>query len=267
MNILERIISIKKKEIEKNKKIYPIKKLEKSIFFNRKTFSLSKNIKNSNTGIISEFKLRSPSKGIINNKVLVEKIVKDYELAGSSGISILTDQYFFSGKKEYLKKSRDIVSIPILRKDFIINEYQIIESKSIGSDAILLIAGILSKKEIKSFSKLAKSIDLEVILEIHNEIEIDKITNNLDIIGINNRDLINFIVDKNICLKLSSKIPDGYIKIAESGINDINFILKLKKKGFKGFLIGESFMKEKNPGKFCNNFIKNLKKLVYNNEI
>lgn len=260
MNILEKIIYVKRKEVSKNKIICPIKKLENSPFFERETFSLVKNIKGSHTGIIAEFKCKSPSKGIINNTIPVKKVVKDYESAGVSGISILTDQYFFSGKNENLKKSRPIVSIPILRKDFIIDEYQIIESKSMGADVILLIAGILSKSQIDSFSNLAKSIDLEIILEIHNEFEIDKITENLDIVGINNRDLQTFIVDYNNCLRLSSKIPNSYIKIAESGINDVNRILKLKKQGFQGFLIGEFFMKKKDPGQICKYFIKSLLK-------
>ncbi|QIK16773.1 indole-3-glycerol phosphate synthase TrpC [Blattabacterium sp. DPU] len=260
MNLLEKIVSIKKKEVYQNKITHPIKKLENSILFKRKTFSLVKNITKSHTGIIAEFKCKSPSKGIINNTVSVEKVVKDYELAGVSGISILTDQYFFSGEKKNIKKSRSIVSLPILRKDFIIDEYQIIESKSIGADVILLIAGILSKNQITKFSKLAKNIGLEIIIEIHNEFEINKITDNLDIVGINNRDLQTFVVDYNNCLRLSSKISNNYIKIAESGINNVNHIFQLKKKGFKGFLIGEHFMRKKNPGKICKDFIKSLSK-------
>ncbi|WP_341663973.1 indole-3-glycerol phosphate synthase TrpC [Blattabacterium cuenoti] len=262
MNILERIVSVKQKEVSNKKIIHPIKKLEKSFLFKRKTFSLVKNIRSSHTGIIAEFKCKSPSKGVINNTALIEKVVKDYESAGVSGISILTDQHFFSGKNEHLKKSRSIVSIPILRKDFIIDEYQIIESKSIGADVVLLIAGILSKNQISNLSKLSKSIDLEVIIEIHNEFEIDKITENLDIdiVGINNRNLQTFIVDYNRCLSLFSKISNSYVKIAESGINDINHILKLKKQGFEGFLIGEYFMKQKDPGKICKYFIESLSK-------
>ncbi|WP_185866201.1 indole-3-glycerol phosphate synthase TrpC [Blattabacterium cuenoti] len=262
MNILEKIVSVKQKEVFNNRILRPIKELENSFFFKRKNFSLVKSLKKSKTGIIAEFKSKSPSKGVINNIVSIEKVVKDYELSGVSGISILTDKNFFSGKNEDLKKSRSIVSIPILRKDFIIDEYQIIESKSIGADVILLIAGILSRSQIKNFSKIAKSIDLEVIIEIHNEFEIDKITDELDIVGINNRDLKTFIVDYDNCLKLSSKIPDNYIKIAESGINNRNIILELRKQGFEGFLIGEYFMKRKDPGKICRNFIKSLFEII-----
>lgn len=262
MNLLEKILSNKKKEISYNKEYYPVKKLEKSIFFNRKNISLVENLKQSNTGIIAEFKSKSPSKGVINNVSSLEKVIDNYRYSGACGISILTDFKFFSGSNDNMKKSRSLIkeTIPILRKDFIISEYQIIESKSIGADIVLLIAEILSKEEIKNFSKLAKNIGLEIILEIHHEYELDKITDNLDIIGINNRDLRTFIVKRDTCLSLSSKIPNNYVKIAESGINDIDFVLELRKYGFKGFLIGEYFMKNKNPGKFCKKFIKSLLK-------
>ncbi|WP_185858143.1 indole-3-glycerol phosphate synthase TrpC [Blattabacterium cuenoti] len=260
MNFLEKIISVKRKEIYNNKILHPIKKLENSSYFNRKTFSLVKNIKNHIGGIIAEFKCKSPSKGIINNTGSIEKVITDYETSGVSGVSILTDKHFFSGKKENLKKSRSIASVPILRKDFIIDEYQIIESKSIGADAILLIARILSKNQIYNFSKIAKSIGLEVIIEIHDEFEIDKISENLDIIGINNRNLQTFIVDHNNCLKLYSKISNHYVKIVESGIDNVDYVVKLIKQGFKGFLIGEYFMKKKDPGKACKHFIESLSK-------
>ncbi|WP_185864642.1 indole-3-glycerol phosphate synthase TrpC [Blattabacterium cuenoti] len=262
MNLLDKILLNKKKEISYKEKFYPVEKLKKNILFERTSVSLSENLKKSNTGIIAEFKSKSPSKGVINNTSSLEEVINGYRYSGVCGVSVLTDYQFFSGSNDHVKKSRFLIqdTLPILRKDFIISEYQIIESKCIGSDVILLIAEILSKEEIEIFSKLAKNIGLEVILEIHSESELDKITKNINIIGINNRDLRNFIVRKNNCLDLSSKIPNNYIKIAESGINDVNFILKLRKHGFKGFLIGEYFMKNKNPGKFCKNFIKLLLK-------
>ncbi|WP_185855687.1 indole-3-glycerol phosphate synthase TrpC [Blattabacterium cuenoti] len=259
MNILDRILSIKKKEIKKNKIFFPIKKLENSKFFERKIISLKNKIEKNDIGIISEFKLKSPSKGKINNFVSIVKVTKGYENSGVCGISILTDYHFFNGKKEYIKKIRPLISIPLLRKDFIIDEYQIIESKSIGSDVILLIAKILCKEKIDNLSKLAKSIGLETILEIHDENDINKIVENIDIIGINNRNLKTFIVDNDICIKLYPKVPKNYIKIAESGINNVDYILKLKNIGFQGFLIGEYFMKENNPEKYCKNFILSIK--------
>ncbi|WP_185856367.1 indole-3-glycerol phosphate synthase TrpC [Blattabacterium cuenoti] len=258
MNLLDQIISFKRKEVTRKKEFFSRKKLENNFLFERKCISLSNKLKESNTGIIAEFKRKSPSKGVINTTVSVEKVVKDYENAGASGISILTEWNFFSGKNEDLKKAREIVSLPLLRKDFIIDEYQIIESKSIGSDVILLISEILSKKEIKNHVYIAKSIGLEVVIEIHKENEIDKITDHTDVIvGINNRNLKTFIVDPEHCLKLSSKIPN--LKIAESGFSkNPKNILLLRKKGFKGFLIGEHFMKTNDPGISCKNMIKSL---------
>ncbi|WP_185868669.1 indole-3-glycerol phosphate synthase TrpC [Blattabacterium cuenoti] len=258
MNILEKILYTKKKEVQIRKKINPIQKLEKHSFFKRKTFSLKKSIVKSNTGIIAEFKIKSPSKGIINKNIKLEKVVKDYENAGVCGVSILTDFHFFSGKNENLETSRMLLNIPLLRKDFIIDEYQIIESKSIGSDVILLISKFLKKEEIKNFSKLAKNLGLEVLFEVHNEHELENITDYIDFIGINNRDLNNFFVDHHLCFELCSKIPKDYIKIAESGINNKNRIMQLRKIGFQGFLIGEYFMKNRDPGEVCKNFIQSL---------
>ncbi|WP_185878060.1 indole-3-glycerol phosphate synthase TrpC [Blattabacterium cuenoti] len=256
MNILEKIIAKKKLEIKKNKIINSIKKLENNIFFNRKTISLKKNIKkNLHGGIIAEFKLKSPSKGIINQSVDIKNVVVEYELAKVSGISILTDFNFYGSINDVIQ-SRYLVSIPLLRKDFIIDEYQIIESKSIGADVILLIASILSKKEIKIFTKIAKSIGLEVIIELHKESDLEKITDNIDFVGVNNRDLQSFKINKKNCFFLYPKIPNDYLKLAESGIDSIEDIIKLKKIGYNGFLIGEYFMKEKNPGKKCITFMK-----------
>ncbi|WP_185873469.1 indole-3-glycerol phosphate synthase TrpC [Blattabacterium cuenoti] len=257
MNILEKILAKKKIEIEINKNINSIKKLENNVLFNRNIISLKKSIKKNLFGVIAEFKLKSPSKGIINSTSIVENVVKKYFLAKVSGISILTD-YHFSGCINHIKKSRPLVSIPLLRKDFIIDEYQVIESKSIGADVILLIASILSKKKIKILSKIARSIGLEVIIELHNESELEKITDNIDFIGINNRDLKSFNVNKKNSFVLYKKIPCNYIKLAESGINNIEDIINLKKLGFDGFLIGEYFMKEKDPGKKCINLMKLL---------
>ncbi|WP_185851164.1 indole-3-glycerol phosphate synthase TrpC [Blattabacterium cuenoti] len=259
MNFLDQIILKKKKEVSKNKEFFSIKKLESSSLFQKKTSSIVKNLRKNNIGIIAEFKRKSPSKGMLNKDVFIEKVVKDYEKAGAIGLSILTDFSFFSGRKEDLIKTCSIVTIPVLRKDFIIDEYQIIESKSIGSDVILLIADILSKKKIRDFSFLAKSIGLEIILELNREKEMDKLTDHIDIIGINNRNLHNFIVDSKNCLKLISKLPNNYLKIAESGINNIQDILYLKNRGFSGFLIGEFFMKTKDPGNTCKNMIETLK--------
>lgn len=258
MNILDKIISHKYKEIYKEINNTPIKKLEKSKLFERKCYSLEKKLKENSSGIISEFKRRSPSKGILNNNINIVSVSKDYESAGSSGISILTDKKFFYAEKNDLVLARQNTLIPILKKDFIIDIYQIFSAKSMGADVILLIAEILSKRMIKEFTKEAKNLGMEVIMELHSENEIDKINDNINIIGINNRNLKNFQVDIESSIKLFSKIPNDFIKISESGISTPQDILYLKNVGFKGFLIGEIFMKSNDPGYSCKHFIKNI---------
>lgn len=258
MNILDKIISNKYKEVYIDSNNTPIKKLEKSKLFERKCFSLKKKLKESSSGIISEFKRRSPSKGILNKNINIISVAKDYESAGASGISILTDKKFFYAEKNDLFLARQNTSIPILKKDFIIDIYQIFLAKSMGADVILLIAEILSKKMINEFAKQAKNIGMEVIMELHSENEIYKINDNIDIIGINNRDLKTFKVNIESSIQLFSKIPDEFIKISESGISTPKDIFYLKNVGFKGFLIGEIFMISNNPGYSCKNFIKNI---------
>jgi indole-3-glycerol phosphate synthase len=228
-------------------------------FFKNKTFSFKEFLlRKDNTGIIAEFKRRSPSKGIINNCSFTADVTKDYAKYGASAVSVLTDEEFFGGSLKDLVEAR-VNNIPILRKDFIIDEYQIIESKSHGADIILLIAACLSKEEIKKFSALAKNLDLNVLLEIHNENELEHICDDVDVVGINNRDLKTFKVDLNHSIELCQKIPSDKIKISESGIDDVKTIKYLKQNGFSGFLIGEKFMKEKNPGKAFADFVKELK--------
>ncbi len=258
MNILDKIITSKKREIALKKSIISTKQLENSDLFTKQTISLSKSIKNS-SGIIAEHKRRSPSKANINTAFSVEEVAKGYENGGAAGISVLTDSNYFGGSLEDLQLARASVSIPILRKEFIIDDYQIIEAKSNGADAILLISSILTREEIKQFSELAKSLSLEVLLEIHNQEELDKaLMPSLNLIGVNNRNLKNFEISLTNSFDLSSSIPDDFIKISESGINSPEDIAVLKKYGFQGFLIGESFMKTDNPGKSLERFIKEI---------
>ncbi|MEO5908669.1 MAG: indole-3-glycerol phosphate synthase TrpC, partial [Ginsengibacter sp.] len=183
---------------------------------------------------------------------------------GASAVSVLTDEEFFGGFLNDLTEAR-INDVPILRKDFIIEEYQIIESKSYGADAILLIAACLSKEEVKKFSIFAKNLGLNVLLEIHNENELEHICDEIDVVGINNRDLKSFKVDLNNSIELCKKIPADKIKISESGIDKVETIHFLKQNGFSGFLMGEKFMKEKNPGKAFAYFVKQLKSLDNSN--
>jgi indole-3-glycerol phosphate synthase len=210
------------------------------------------------SGIIAEIKKQSPSKGIINKYVNIEKTSIGYIQAGASAISVLTDKTFFGGCNQDLLTARKFNFCPILRKEFIINEYQIIEAKSIGADAILLIAACLTKNEIRSFTNLATSLGLEVLLELHDETEIEKITDKINIIGINNRNLKTLKIDLSTSFYLADKLPKEKTKVAESGIEIIESILKLKEIGYSGFLIGSYFMKHPEPSLACKEFITSL---------
>jgi indole-3-glycerol phosphate synthase len=247
MNILEKIIAHKKAEVAQRKEERSFSDLEKERFFNRQNLSLTKSlVADRKTGIIAEYKRRSPSKGIINDRDSVEAVTRAYFGYGASGISILTDHEFFGGSLDDLIAARDN-SIPLLRKDFMIDEYQIIEAKAFGADVILLIAACLSPDEVKTFSATAKSLGLEVLLELHDESELEHICDTVDLVGVNNRNLKTFEVDLEHSVRLAQKIDNKFMKVAESGINDVKNIHYLKQHGFKGFLIGEYFMKQANP--------------------
>lgn len=260
MTILDQIIASKKREVLLKKSIIPIKQLENSVLFNRVTKSLAYNLSTSSSGIIAEHKRRSPSKSVINQTNSVENVVKSYEKGGASGISILTDNQYFGGSLDDLILARATTNLPILRKDFIIDNYQIIEAKAFGADVILLIAAVLTRTEIKELSELAQSLDLEVLLEIHNHEELEKsIMPSLDLIGVNNRNLKTFEVNLDYSKQLASKIPHDFIKISESGIDSVESVLALKKYGFKGFLMGEYFMKSENSENLMSDFIKKIR--------
>jgi len=259
MKILDKIVEEKKIEINKLLSNSSISKLENSHLFSRKCISLKESIKNNNSGIICEFKRRSPSNQNINYISSLSDVVSGYEEAGAAGLSILTNKKYFDGDTQDIIDIRDISNLPILRKEFIISEYQVIEAKSIGSDAILLIASILSEEEIIGYSSLAKSIGLEVLLEIHSEDELYKISgDDIDIVGVNNRNLDTLEIDLNNSIELYGKIPSKFVKISESGISEVESILKLKELGYNGFLIGEKFMKTNNPMESAYDFIKKI---------
>lgn len=259
MTILDKIIENKKKELHLISGITSVADLEKSSFFERKTISLSDFLQERNkTGIIAEFKRKSPSKGIINSLSLVEEVTAGYFREGASGISVLTDVQFFGGSNADLIQIREKSIFPILRKDFIINEYQVIESKAIGADVILLIAAVLGDKEILNLSKLSRSLGMEVLLEIHEPDELDKLNPNVDIVGVNNRNLKTFEVDTNISEKMSGRIPSQFKRISESGISSPESIRKLRDCGYDGFLIGEKFMGTTDPVKAFSEFVKDL---------
>lgn len=262
-NILDTIIRHKVEEVKKAKAIVPAAELLQGQYYSRKTLSLKTFLQDpTRTGIIAEFKRKSPSKGILNGEAKPEFVTRAYAACGASGLSILTDEIFFGGKKEDVTNSRNI-EIPILRKDFMIDEYQVQEAKAIGADVILLIAACLTPARVQELAGFARSLGLEVLLEIHNEEELAHICDGIDLVGVNNRDLKTFTVDVNRSIELGRKIPDGILKISESGISDVNTIARLKKHGYNGFLIGETFMKEKDPAIAFASFVQNLKKANY----
>jgi indole-3-glycerol phosphate synthase len=259
MTILDRIIENKKRELAILSRAKSVRVLEKSSLFQREVISLSAYIMAKNrTGIIAEYKRQSPSKGIINSVSDVGEVTSGYFKAGASGVSILTDTEFFGGSNADLLSVRGMSLSPILRKDFIIDEYQVVESKSIGADAILIIAAVLGTKDILCLSELARSLGMEVLLEIHESKELDKVNQYVTIIGVNNRNLKTFEVNTDISEKLAENIPNDFLKISESGITSPLIIKKLKAAGYNGFLIGEKFMSTPDPVYSFSEFVKEI---------
>lgn len=263
MNILDEIVAHKRKEVAERGQLFPIKLLEKSIFFETAPVSLKKYIQRQDkSGIIAEIKRKSPSKGVINAHVSVERTSIGYMQAGASALSILTDNQYFGGRNEDLSTARKFNFCPILRKDFIIDEYQVIEAKSIGADAILLIAAVLSPDEVKKFTKTARSLGLEILLEVHNEEELQRsLIDEVTAVGVNNRNLKSFEVNIETSKKLSHQIPIEFLRVSESGISGPEVISDLRSYGFEGFLIGERFMQSGRPEKACARFIEKLSQL------
>ena len=258
MSILDDIIRHKKTEIEKNKQLAPVSELEKKDFFSREIISMKRSLLNPpSTGIIAEFKRRSPSKGNINIHADVTKVTSAYAKAGAAAISVLTDEHFFGGTETDLVKAR-ILKVPILRKDFIIESYQIVETRAMGADVILLIAAALTPQEVRDLATFAKRLELEVLLEIHTEEEINHICEEIDFVGINNRNLKTFEVDIDRSLRMASMLPHDKLKIAESGIDSAETINVFRENGFNGFLVGEFFMKQQDPGEAFQKFVEQL---------
>jgi indole-3-glycerol phosphate synthase len=264
MNILEKIAYAKVREIESNRKKLPIRDLEESIFFKRPCISLRKALTQpGSSGIIAEIKRQSPSRGVIHADAQVAEIGKGYRDAGAAGISVLTDQEFFGGSGEDLVAVREAVDIPILRKEFIVDDYQVAEAKAMGADVVLLIAALLSPWEVMRLSSIAESIGMEVLLEVHNQQELEQslsLNPRVHLLGVNNRNLQDFSVDIETSLRLAEMIPSQYVKVAESGISDPQKVLSLREAGFQGFLIGEHFMRGGQPHAICADFISQLQK-------
>ncbi|MFT4033683.1 MAG: indole-3-glycerol phosphate synthase TrpC [Siphonobacter sp.] len=261
MNILERIVLHKKKEVAQSKANITARELELFPAFSRIGNSLKSSLlAEGSTGIIAEFKRKSPSKGIINNRVQVQNVTADYASAGAAGLSVLTDEEFFGGNADDLQLARKCnPGTPILRKDFIVDEYQILEAKAWGADVILLIASSLSPKEISHFGQFAHSLGLEILLEVHDLEELERSLNPyVDMVGVNNRNLKTFEVSIDTSLQLITHIPDEIVKVSESGLSSADTIHQLYDAGYRGFLIGENFMKTDHPGSALSDLVGSL---------
>ena len=259
-DILAEIVAFKKKETLERKSLFPVKLLESSVYFSARPVSMVSYLSRKDSqGIIAEFKRRSPSKGAINPHAQVERTSIGYMMAGASALSILTDSHFFGGQNGDLTTARSFNYCPILRKDFILDEYQVLEARSIGADVILLIAAILSKEECNSLARLAGSLGMEVLLEIHDKNELNHINGAINLVGVNNRDLKTFETDLHISEQLAPELPNELLKIAESGIRTPADVMRLRKAGYSGFLMGEQFMKHARPELACSDFIRDLK--------
>jgi indole-3-glycerol phosphate synthase len=263
MNALEKIIAYKRTEVAERKALYPTPLLEKSIYFSTPTVSLRSYLNRTDqAGIIAEFKRKSPSKGELNPYATPEQVCLGYMQAGASALSVLTDSHFFGGKNEDLTTARRMNFCPILRKDFVVEEYQIIEARSLGADVVLLIAAVLTPEEIRKLARLAAELGMEVLLEIHDEAELEtSLGPDIHLVGVNNRNLKDMTISLEPSLALADKIPAEFTKVAESGLSNPAQVVRLREVGYQGFLIGHQFMEAPRPEKACAAFIQELRKL------
>jgi indole-3-glycerol phosphate synthase len=258
MTILDKILADKAIEVENRKALKSIDDLCTEPHFFWPTLSLKERLSTSNSGIISEFKRKSPSKGWIHENADVIPVTAGYSKAGASGISILTDEIYFGGTPADVITARPRVTCPILRKEFVIDEYQLYEAKAMGADLILLIAAALSVKQTKELARKAHELKLEVLLEVHNEEELGHANEYVDMLGVNNRNLKTFVTDVQVSFDLVDKIPNQFVKVSESGISEVETVKQLRQAGYRGFLMGENFMKEENPAEALKSFINQL---------
>lgn len=257
MTILDQIIADKRKEVEAGKKLISLADLQSSPYFQRSSLSLKDRLRES-VGIIAEFKRKSPSKGWIHEEADVVEVTSGYSAVGAAGVSILTDSKYFGGVQQELTAARPHVHCPVLRKDFMIDEYQLYEAKAIGADVVLLIAAALTPAECRQLAAKARELGLEVLLEIHSEDELIYCCDEVDLVGVNNRNLKTFEVSTNLSVELAPLIPDRFVKISESGLSEVETVRTLMEKGYRGFLMGENFMKENDPAAALNFFIRTL---------
>ena len=258
-DILTEIIASKRLLLQKQKEAVPVDLLQMDLEDNvPECHSMRAAIAASPTGIIAEFKRRSPSKGWIKEDASIETIVPEYAKSGAAALSILTDEPYFGGKIKDLRNVRHLVDLPILRKDFIIDEYQLMQAKVIGADAILLIAAALTEDECLTLARTAHELKLETLLEIHNEKELSYVNEHIDMVGVNNRNLGTFHTDVENSFRLAELLPKDMLLVSESGISSPETIVRLREAGFKGFLIGETFMKTEDPGKALKEMIQGI---------
>lgn len=256
MSILDQIVADKKIEVARRKSLFPVSYWEASPLFERKCISLSTRLKTSRSGILAEHKRRSPSKPNINSRLSVSEVASGYENAGVCGMSVLTDGKYFGGSLDDLVIARATTQLPLLRKEFIVEEYQLFEAKAHGADLILLIAAVLTRAQIQQLSTAAQRLGLEVLLEVHNQEELEKsLMPSLDLLGVNNRNLKTFSVSLDTSRHLADQIPNDFVKVSESGISEVASIQELQTYGYQGFLVGENFMKTDRPGEAAQHFI------------
>jgi indole-3-glycerol phosphate synthase len=262
-NILDRIVEQKRAEVALQKEQMPIYSVMAEENFKRKCFSAKKSITESGaSGVIAEFKRQSPSKGIINGDALPESIVSEYEKAGASMVSVLTDQVFFGAQQGDFTTARKRLNIPLLRKEFIVDPYQIYQSKAMGADVILLIAAILTPQRCKDFAFLARELGMEVLLELHDDSELEHVNRFVDMVGINNRNLKDFTVDTDRSIRLAKQLPENMIRVAESGLHSADKVKEMRENGFQAFLMGEYFMTQNSPGQACTDLINSIRNSV-----
>jgi len=257
--ILDKILASKAIEVAERKLTTPISVLEQAPAFSRSCLSMKQSLLNSESGIISEFKRKSPSLGWIHEDADVAAVTGGYSTAGASGISILTDLEYFGGTPMDLIQARPAITCPVLRKDFVIDEYQLFEAKGMGADVVLLIAAALTVEQTLGLARKAHDLGLEVLLEVHNAEEIGHANEHVDMLGVNNRNLKTFEQNIQTSFDLAALIPDEFVKVSESGISKVETVKELRKVGYKGFLMGENFMKEENPAEALSKFITGLK--------
>ena len=261
--ILEEICARKRHDLELVKERQPARELYRTVEHLIEDgpdshHSLPEALLKSDSGIIAEFKRKSPSLGWIHEDLQPEDVVPGYVKGGATALSILTDEPYFGGKPDFVKRMRPLVGIPILRKDFTVDEYQLFEARLIGADAILLIAACLGRDECRTLAHTARQLGLDVLLELHQEREVDYISDDVNVVGVNNRDLHVFRTDLQTSFRLSALLPDDRVRISESGLKTVDDVRLLRAAGYRGFLMGERFMMSDNPSEALQRFILQL---------